>query len=180
MHGTHAADAAVAAGRGESRGRKASFHDRLRRARFTSVSIVSATSLGSSCSQKRRTVHPASASRSLASASRLRFFPIFSCQYSACALGGGEVSGAAVPEAPVDEHGHLDSGEDDVRFSADGGVWSHIDSVAHAAHVQELPNGQLRTRVARSICLHRFAGLLVGRPGVRWHTVCRHIKSLFS
>lgn len=71
-----------------------------------------------------------------------------------------------VPVAPIyDEHCHLGAREHDVRAIPQmTTVWRVVHSVPEALRVQQLPDGELGSRVASTVRSHRFADRWRRRP----------------
>jgi hypothetical protein len=121
------------------------------RALWTAAMIRSATSRGGSCSQNRSTVHPSHLSVALHVARELRD-PVVGVR-----LRQVQVLRAAVPEAPVDEDGDALAGEGDVCTAPRLLDHAVVDAIPHSLRVKELPNSQLRPRVAPSVRSHDAA-----------------------
>lgn len=86
----------------------------------------------------------------------------------AVALRHGEVLRAAVPVAPVDEHGEAASHEGDVDRAARRARHLPAQPIpGQAPPAQRPPQLQLGTGVLRPVAEHRASGRLAGRPGVR-------------
>lgn len=66
--------------------------------------------------------------------------------------------GARVPEAAIDEDGHLRSGEHDVGRPSQLREWLYVNPVAKAKVVQPVSKAPLRLCVAGCLKAHPFAG----------------------
>lgn len=82
--------------------------------RLTVALMVSKTSTGFSCSQKRSTVQPDASRYSFVRTSRRQLAAIFSGPEGGVCLRWAVVIGAAVPEAAIDEHRHAGADEHQV------------------------------------------------------------------
>jgi hypothetical protein len=72
---------------------------------------------------------------------------------------------AAVPEAPVDEHGNSRSREDDVGAPAESRKGSDVNAVAQALTVQSAPQGHLGRGVSRALALEARLDVAAGGNG---------------
>ena len=139
-------------------------------------STRSAASTTSSCSHTRTDRHPRAARRRSVSRSRstlrwsLQSPPISVVDRSRCVLGAG------MPEAPVDEHDHSRSREQDVRPSARHPWERSIDPETPAAGVQQPTQSDLRRGVTTTLsahtCMHRHAPGF-GHDDILTPPVCR-------
>ena len=72
-----------------------------------------------------------------------------------------------MPEAAVEEDGQADTREYHVRFAPKALDWAEVCAIAKSDGVQGSPERDLRTRVARTVRLHRTAN--AGSAGPRFH-----------
>ena len=79
---------------------------------------------------------------------------------------GDGVFAAAVPEAPVDEHGDASSGEGDVGPAGDG---CHVDAVAETAAMQLATERQFGLGPGRPKLRHEAADRRTRRSGFVWN-----------
>ena len=113
--------------------------------------------LTSSCSQTRTDRHPSAARRRSVSRSRSTLRLSFWAHQVGVVDRLRRMLRAAVPEAPVDEHGDLGTREQDVRSSARHPGERGIDAEPAASGVEKPAERDLRLRVTSALPAHPCA-----------------------
>jgi len=93
-------------------------------------------------------------------------------------VGGrhGEVLGASVPVAAVDEYGNSRSLNEQIRRPAQARLRNSTHSVAQPRPVHETAHGQLGLGIAPAVALHGLAGGLTGDHDSYDFTIRRSLK----